>query len=130
MTENRRFGRFVLTGGVAAGVNIVSRLLLSYLINYEVAVLLAYLIGMIVAFLLSRTFVFETSSAPVSQQFGRFALVNVVAAFQVWIVSVGLARLIFPAIGFNWHAETLAHVIGVGSPVITSYLAHRRYSFG
>ncbi len=28
-----------------------------------------------------------------------------------------------------WHAETIAHVIGVASPVITSYTLHMRLSF-
>src|SRR5215468_4396604 len=95
-----------------------------------VAVLAAYLIGMITAFVLSRRFVFEPSSAPVAIQLQRFTVVNIAALAQVWLVSVGLARLVFPGIGFNWHNETLAHLIGVASPVITSYFAHRTYSFG
>jgi len=48
---------------------------------------------------------------------------------QVWVVSVGLARVIFPAIGFSWRAETVAHVVGVLSPVVTSYVLHKRFSF-
>ena len=45
------------------------------------------------------------------------------------VVSVGLARFIFPATGFAWHAETVAHVIGVAVPVFTSYLGHKHFSF-
>jgi len=130
MSETGRFGRFVLCGGISAAANILSRLLLNYVVKYEVAILLAYLIGMIIAFLLSRRFVFQSSSAPASQQFRRFGLVNIASAAQVWIVSVGLSRLILPTIGFGWHVETLAHVIGVGSPVIASYFLHRQFSFG
>lgn len=129
MFETDRFIRFVLTGGFAAVVNVASRWLLSFAMAYELAVCLAYLNGMLTAFILSRSFVFDPSSAPVAQQLSRFTLVNAIAFCQVWIVSVGLARLFFPTIGFVWHAETLAHIIGVGSPVITSYFAHRRYSF-
>ena len=51
------------------------------------------------------------------------------AVAQVWIVSVGLARFVFPAIGFTWHDETVAHVIGVLVPVVTSYLGHKHFSF-
>jgi putative flippase GtrA len=122
--------RFVLSGGFAAGVNVASRWLLSAVIVYELAVAIAYLIGMMTAFLLARCFVFEPSPSPVVHQFGRFALVNIVAFMQVWLVSVGLARFVFPLLGFTWHAETIAHIIGVGSPVLTSYFAHQRYSFG
>jgi putative flippase GtrA len=55
--------------------------------------------------------------------------VNLLALVQVWLISVGLVRLVFPAIGFIWQAETMAHAIGVVSPVITSYFAHKYYSF-
>jgi putative flippase GtrA len=65
----------------------------------------------------------------VASEYTRFALVNLAAVAQVWIVSVGLARLAFPAIGFTWHAETVAHVIGVAIPVFTSYLGHKHFSF-
>jgi putative flippase GtrA len=129
MSEAHRFVRFVLSGSFAAAVNIASRWLLSGIMIYEVAVLVAYLIGMTSAFLLSRRFVFQPSAAPITHQFARFTVVNMAAFVQVWIISVGLARLIFPDFGFTWHAETVAHVIGVGSPVVTSYFAHRLYSF-
>jgi len=129
MFETGRFARFVLTGGFAAVINVASRWLFSFVMSYELAVTFAYLVGMLTAFILSRSFVFERSSAPVFQQFSRFALVNAAAFCQVWLVSVGLDRLLFPVIGFVWHAETVAHIVGVSSPVITSYFAHHRYSF-
>ncbi|MFN4018844.1 MAG: GtrA family protein, partial [Reyranella sp.] len=59
----------------------------------------------------------------------RFVLVNMLALVQVWIVSVGLARWLFPASGFTFHADTVAHVIGVLFPVLTSYVGHKRFSF-
>jgi hypothetical protein len=59
----------------------------------------------------------------------RFAFVNIVALLQVWLISVGLARLFFPWIGFVFHAELVAHTIGVASPAITSFLAHEHFSF-
>jgi hypothetical protein len=62
-------------------------------------------------------------------EYARFALANAVAFAQVWLVSVGLARLVFPAIGFRRHADTVAHLIGLASPVWTSYLGHKHFSF-
>jgi putative flippase GtrA len=123
------FGRFLLTGGVAAGVNVVVRWLLSHAMVYEIAVVVAYLVGMTTAYLLSRAFVFARSGRTVVDEAVRFALVNVVALVQVWVVSVGLARLVFPAIGFAWHAEDIAHLIGVAIPAVTSYFGHRHFSF-
>jgi putative flippase GtrA len=84
---------------------------------------------MTTAYLLNRHFVFAASGRGVASEYTRFALVNLAAVAQVWIVSVGLARLVFPAIGFTWHAETVAHVIGVAIPVFTSYLGHKHFSF-
>jgi putative flippase GtrA len=129
MTEPARFIRFLLTGGIAAGVNVLSRWLLDFVVIYEVAIGLAYFMGMTTAFVLARMFVFEAEADDTKGQYVRFALVNVVAFIQVWCISVGLARVVFPVMGLTWQAETIAHVIGVVSPVVTSYLAHKRFSF-
>ena len=129
VSERTRFVLFLVTGGIAAGVNIVTRMALERFFSYEAAVGLAYLAGMVTAFILARVFVFKPTGGGAQGQFLRFAMVNGVAFAQVWIVSVGLARLIFPALGFTWRADTVAHVIGVLSPVVTSYVLHKRFSF-
>ena len=130
MTDERwRFLLFVAAGGAAAAVNILSRIVFNWAVPYEVAIVLAYVCGMITAYLLNKYFVFEASGRAVASESLRFALVNLAAVAQVWIVSVGLARFLFPAIGFTWRAETVAHVIGVVVPVFTSYLGHKHFSF-
>lgn len=123
------FGRFLVTGGIAAGVNVVARWLFDLVMAFELAIVVAYLAGMITAYTLSKFFVFSRSGRSVSDEFLRFAIVNVVALAQVWVVSVGLARYVFPAVGFTWHADDAAHVIGVLVPAVTSYLGHRHFSF-
>lgn len=123
------FGRFLVTGGIAAGVNVVSRWLLNHAMIYEIAVVIAYLIGMATAYVLARFFVFARSGRSVHDEAIRFALVNVAALAQVWIVSVGLARGVFPWVGFDWHAEDIAHLVGVAVPAVTSYFGHRHFSF-
>ena len=127
--ERRRFALFVAAGGFAALVNIGSRIVLSLVMRYETAIVLAYLCGMTTAYALNRLFVFERSGRSVTDEYLRFAIVNAVALAQVWVVSVGLARFVFPALGFAWHADTVAHVIGVAVPVFTSYLGHKHFSF-
>jgi putative flippase GtrA len=128
-SERARFLSFIATGGIAAGANMGARLLFQMAMSYEWAVGLAYLVGMVTAFVLARVFVFEAEGGSVHGQFSRFALVNAVAFAQVWLISVGLAEYLFPAMGFAWHAETVAHGIGVASPVMTSYLLHKHFSF-
>lgn len=124
-----QFLKFLATGGIAAIANLVSRYLLNRALPFEVAVAAAYLIGMAVAYTLSRLFVFGASGRPIPKEFNRFAVVNVFALVLVWLISVGLARLLFPAIGFSWHADDIAHLIGVLAPAVTSYVGHKRYTF-
>ena len=127
--EGRRFMAFLLTGGVAAAVNVLSRIVFDLVVPYEVAVLVAYGVGMTTAFFLAKLFVFSGTGRSLHVEYGRFALVNVAALVQVFVVSVMLAKGFFPAIGLSWNAELIAHVIGVLSPVLVSYQGHKRFSF-
>jgi putative flippase GtrA len=123
------FSRFMIAGGIAACVNILSRIGLSYLLSYGMAIVVAYLIGMTTAYVLMKLFVFDASGKSVSHEYVRFGIVNLVALAQVWLVSEGLVHWLFPSIGFTWHGETIAHTIGVLSPVATSYIGHRSFTF-
>ena len=127
--ERWRFMLFLFAGGAAALVNILSRIAFNWIMPYEAAIVVAYLCGMTAAYLFNKHFVFEASGRSMTSEYARFALVNLLAVAQVWVVSVGLARFVFPAVGFTWHGETVAHVIGVVVPVFTSYLGHRHFSF-
>ena len=124
-----QFLRFLSTGGVAAIVNLLSRYELNKIMSFEVAVALAYLVGMITAYLLARHFVFQASGRSVVSELKRFTIVNVFSFALVWSISVGLARYLFPAIGFVWQADDVAHFIGLAAPAATSYFGHRAYTF-
>jgi putative flippase GtrA len=123
------FLKFLMTGGLAALANLASRYALNLVMPFEAAVVAAYLIGMTTAYILARLFVFQRSGRSVASEVRRFAIVNVVALVIVWLVSVGLARLLFPAVGFTWHADDIAHLIGVLSTAVSSYFGHRLYTF-
>lgn len=128
--EGKRFASFIVTGGVAALVNLGSRWLLSHAMPYEAAVALSYLVGMTTAFVLARLFVFNASGNSWLAEYGRFAVVNAVSFAVVLGVSAGTLRLVLPFIGWVWHAEEIAHLVGVVSPILLSYYAHKHYSFG
>jgi len=127
--EVRRFTSFAVAGGIAALINLVSRSILSVVTTFEIAVAIAYLCGMTTAFFLTRQFVFGASGRSWRGEFGRFTVVNIASFIQVWILSVGLARFIFPLAGLAWYPEEIAHFIGVASPIATSYYAHKHFSF-
>jgi putative flippase GtrA len=124
-----RFARFLAVGGIAATVNILSRIVLNLAMSYEAAIVVAYVCGMTTGYVLSKLLVFMPSGRPFHHEYLRFTIINVIALVQVWIISVGLVRIIFPMVGFTWHADTVAHIIGVAAPTFTSYLGHRYFSF-
>jgi putative flippase GtrA len=124
-----RFARFLLVGIAAAAINIVSRVLISYFLRFEYAVAAAFPIALTFAFFMSRLFIFEASKRPVWEQYVRFWLVNLAALVQVWLISIGLTHWIFPMIRWTLYPELLAHTIAVCSPVLTSYYAHKVFTF-
>ena len=125
----REFVSFLITGGIAALVNLTTRIAFNIVMPFEIAIIVAYLCGMTTAFVLARHFVFERSGRTLHSEYVRFTVVNFVAAIQVWIVSVGLAEVIFPQLHFTWHSYTVAHFFGVSVPVFTSYAGHKHFSF-
>ena len=127
--ELKRFLRFTGAGIVAAIANILSRMAFSHAMRYSLAVAAAYLVGMAVAFTLTRMFVFDETENSWQKELIRFAIVNAVAFVQVELVSLLLAAWLFPRINFHWHTESVAHLLGVGSPIISSYFGHKHFSF-
>ena len=123
------FLKFVFTGGSAAVINVVLCKILVLFVIYEISVGVSYIIAMIYAYAVSKYFVFEQSQLPQTKEFGRFVIVNIISALIVWTVSVSLYRIIFPFFTFEWYPDTVAHIIGVCSPVYISFILHRNYSF-
>lgn len=124
-----RLARFLLLGGLAAAVNWLSRFGWSLFASFEVAVVLAHATGMVVAFLTFRAFVFPGSPLSAPVQMRNFVLVNLVGMGLAFVTAVGLVNLVFPAIGFRFHAEAVGHGIAVLAPAATSWFGHRRLSF-
>jgi putative flippase GtrA len=125
----RQFLLFVLSGGVAALVNIVSRVGFSQLLRFELAVLAAYGVGMVTAYVLARRFVFAANRQSIRRSFAAFALVNLVAVLQTWFVSIGMRNLLLPLIWVTALVDLIAHGCGVIVPVFTSFLGHKHISF-
>jgi putative flippase GtrA len=124
-----QFIRFLVAGGVSVLANLASRVLLSYFIRYEVAIVLAHLVGMATAYLLMASFVFDKLERRTVKRLWRFTLVNLVSLLQTWLVSVGLVRIVFPLFDFDIAPELVGHIIGLGTTIMTSFWAHRRFSF-
>lgn len=125
-----RFLTFLLAGGFAAAANWASRFFFSLFLPLSASVACAYLFGMTVAYVFNRIFVFERSGRSAADEYARFALVNVVALAQVWLVTLILGEFVMPLFGLGAELSVaLAHAIGVASPVFTSYFGHRHFTF-
>ena len=124
-----QFLRFVVAGGIAAAANYGSRFLFSTWLPYPAAITCAYLVGMAVAFALMRQHVFAASGQPLLPQVVKFSVVNLLALLQTLVVSLVLARWVFPAMGVQEHVEAIAHLVGVAVPVFTSFIGHRQLTF-
>jgi putative flippase GtrA len=129
LADPTSFMLFLVAGGFAALVNLVSRYLLTPVIGYDVSIVVAYLVAMPVGFLLFRMLVFGRSGRSFSDEIFRFIIVNIVSLTLVWFVSVTLARIVFPALDFAWHAEDIAHFVGTCVPALSSYVGHSIYTF-
>jgi len=123
------FLRFVAASAASVPFNLAARVLFSMVMPFEIALIPAHLVGMTVAYLLNRRFVFVSTRPRRIDEIWRFAAVNLVSLLQTWAVSVGLLRLVFPAIGYGWNAEFSAHAIGIGSTAIVAFIGHKRISF-
>lgn len=126
---SQEFIRFLVTGGIAALVNFFSRIVLNLWLSFSTSIILAYLIGMVTAFSLVKFFVFTSSTQSLASSAGRFVAVNVVAIAQTWLVSMAFDRYLLPWIGITQFSHEIAHAIGIGVPVFTSYLGHKHWSF-
>jgi putative flippase GtrA len=125
----KNFVFFLISGGLAAGLNWGSRFLFSEFFRFEVAVVLAFLVGLFSGFILMRVFVFNGAGKPIVPQAGKYVAVNLFALVQTLVISLVLARWLLPSFGIGEHAEALAHLVGVLVPVVTSYFGHKFLTF-
>ncbi len=128
-TLNWQFGRFLAAGALAAGANVGSRIFFSRWLTFEYAVLCAFVVGLATGFALMRTYVFAASGRSLPGQVAWFVGVNLLALAQTFLVSVALAQWALPAMGVRAHAEAVGHLVGVITPVVTSYFGHRLITF-
>lgn len=120
---------FVCIGAFSSLVNLVARIIFGYYSSYEVSIILAFPVALATAFVLNRIFVFKGGTGNVSGQFFKFLIVNLIALVQIFLFAQLFAYYILPMIGWYWQVETVAHGIGLVSPLLTSYWAHKFWTF-
>jgi len=124
-----QFACFLITGGIAAGINFGSRFFFNTLMPFGPSILAAHFTGMLSAFIMAKVFVFEKSRQPTGKAFLYFTLVNVASVAQTYFISVSLAEYLFPAVSFSFMPHATAHAAGIIIPVFTSFIGHKYLSF-
>lgn len=130
LSARNQFAGFVVAGGLAAGVNFLSRIGFNQFFGYSVSIVLAYLVGMVTAFLLTRHGVFAPSGKSVRVEAAWFTLVNLLAVAQTLVISLLFANVLLPQLGVEEFRKALAHAVGIAIPAVTSYFGHRYWTFG
>ena len=126
----KEFPLFVLAGSIAALINIISRIILTIFLDFEISVFISYLLAMITSFLLQRKYVFKSTKKSYKRSFAVFLLVHFVTLLQVWIVSLLIKFWLINFISSVPIVEFIAHCFGVGIPAFTSYYGHKYITFG
>ena len=126
---SKEFVSFLIAGCIAAAVNFLSRILYNQYCSFSSSVIFAYLTGMVTAFILVKIFVFKQSTQSIQRSAIIFSLVNVVAAAQTWLISMGLNYYLLPIIGVTRFIPEISSAVGIAFPVFTSYLGHKYWSF-
>ena len=121
--------RYLLLGGLAAGVNWSSRFAWGMIMPFGAAVIAAYATGMVVAFLLFRAFVFPGSRTPIQRQVRNFILVNLLGVAQTWALSLILVDKVLPAVGWTFQPHAIGHAVAIAAPTVTSWFGHRYLTF-
>ncbi len=124
-----QFGKFIVVGGMAAAVNLLSRVLLSLALVYPAAVVVAYTFGMGTAYTLNTIFVFDPSGKGHRRQVAWFVLVNLAGVAQTLGVSLLFVDVILPQLKVTTLRQEIAHLFGVCAPMFTSYIGHKYLTF-
>jgi putative flippase GtrA len=125
----REFIMFFVCNTLAAGVNFGSRILFNKMMPYEPSIFFAFCCGLLTAFTLNKLFVFDAKHGKTGRQLFGFVVVNILGLAQILLFSLLFRDLIFPRIGFTFHPDAAAHIIGISVPVFTSFLGHKYFSF-
>jgi len=126
---SKQFLRFLIAGGIAAAVNFSVGFSLSGFLPFHGDIIAGHLSGMVVAFILFGRGVFAKQGGTQAREVIIFIIVNTVALAQTYVVYYLLTHIFFPALGVIFHPEIVARAIAIITPIFTSFLGHKYFTF-
>ena len=76
-----------------------------------------------------RKYVFVFKKNLLIRQIVRFFFINLLNLIQTFLISLGLKYLLGFILSNIGVIELFAHILGVSFPIITSYFAHKYFTF-
>ena len=126
---SEQFLRFLIAGGIAAAVNFAVGYSLSGMLPFHGDIIAGHLSGMMVAFFLFGREVFGKTGATQFKEVAIFIAVNAVAMSQTYAVYFVLMHYVFPESMPVSHADVVARAIAIITPIFTSFLGHKYFTF-
>lgn len=126
---NREFLKFILSGGIAAGMNFFSRMLFGLYLNYTTSIIFAHLVGMLTAYLLFKYIVFSTSENSTPKQLSYFVLINSLAVGCILLISLFFYHVVLARMTDTFWSESISHFVGIAATTLTSYFGHKYLTF-
>ena len=133
----QQFLKFLLSGGIAAGVNAGTGALLRIVLvgdlGYDASVFLGFVAGTVVSFLLNRTFTFQAKDGDLRRQIRRYVITAVSGILLATAIGAG-ALLVWRAVVQGRLAEDridlLAHLTAIGLTTIYNFVIIKYWAFG
>jgi len=121
---------FGILSGLAALVNIGSRIILSQFISFQIAVSGAYLFGMTLNFILNKRFTFPDGPRKTIAELRTFSCIALVGLLLTNILAAGCLVLFSQLFSASLPTiETMAHTTAVGLVGVYSFLGHKYFSY-
>ena len=129
-----KFSRLVLyfgVSGIAALVNLGSRVAYNKWVNFGWAVVCAYFTGMLVNFVLSSKFVFRSyAGGTASKVLPKFTIVATLGLAVIWAVSESSLHFFNQFVWLNpSESELFAHMMGIGTAFFASFFGHQFFTY-
>jgi len=127
-----QFARFVAVNILAAMANIGTRLASAFVLIDPLAVLAGFCAGLCSSYLLCRRFVFQPNNGPQVSELAKFIAVNLTGLVITYLVYRQMLSVLHESCRLDPSlptTQTLAHAIGVGAPVVLSFIAQKTITF-
>lgn len=131
-SNTSQFVRFVAVNILAAIANIATKLVSGFVLSDLLAVFAGFCAGLSTSYLLCRRFVFQINKGLCISELVKFTSVNLAGLGITYFIYRQILLILQHSARLDPNQPTtqaLAHTVGVGAPVILSFIAQKTITF-